>query len=47
MAGVVGGILLEQFRVRDWIRPGRYHRALTITDAGRAELAARFGVAAE
>jgi DNA-binding transcriptional ArsR family regulator len=47
MAGVVGGILLEQFRTRDWIRPGRYHRALTITDAGRAELAARFGVATD
>ena len=47
MAGMVGGILLEQFRTRDWVRPGRYHRALTITDACRAELAARFGVAAE
>lgn len=47
MAGPVGSILLDQFRRRDWIRPGRYHRALLVTPAGQAELAARFGVAAE
>jgi DNA-binding transcriptional ArsR family regulator len=47
MAGVVGGILLEQFRRRDWVRPSRYHRALTVTDAGRDQIAARFGVAPE
>lgn len=44
MAGTVGGILLEQFRERDWVRPGRYHRALIVTPKGRTELAARFGV---
>ena len=44
MAGPVGAILLEQFRSRDWVRPGRCHRALLITEAGQAELAARFGV---
>jgi len=47
MAGVVGGILLEQFRTRDWVRPGRYHRALLVTQAGRDELASRFGVVPE
>jgi DNA-binding transcriptional ArsR family regulator len=47
MAGVVGGILLQQFLSRGWVRPGRHHRALTVTDAGRAEITARFGVAPE
>jgi DNA-binding transcriptional ArsR family regulator len=47
MAGVVGGILLEQFRTRDWVRPGRYHRALLVTEKGRDELASRFGVVPE
>jgi hypothetical protein len=47
MAGTVGGILLERFRARDWVRPGRYHRALLITEAGRAEIASRFGVTPE
>jgi DNA-binding transcriptional ArsR family regulator len=44
MAGTVGGILLGQFLSRGWVRPGRYHRALIVTDEGRAEIAARFGV---
>jgi hypothetical protein len=47
MAGVVGSILLEQFLSRRWVRPGRYHRALTVTDAGRGEIAARFGIVPE
>lgn len=47
MAGAVGGILLVQFRKRDWVRPARYHRALTVTDTGRAELESRFGVTPE
>src|SRR5215472_10535692 len=47
MSGAVGGILLGQFLKRDWVRPARYHRALTVTDTGRAELASRFGVTAE
>lgn len=47
MAGAVGGILLSQFRARGWVSPGRRHRALTVTDAGRAQLASRFGVTPE
>lgn len=47
MSGAVGGILLGQFLKRDWVRPARYHRALVVTDAGRAELASRFGVTPE
>ena len=47
MAGAVGSILLEQLRTRDWVRPGRAPRALLVTEAGRAELAARFGVVPE
>jgi hypothetical protein len=44
MAGPVGGILLEQFLARDWVRRCRSSRALTMTQAGQAELAARFGI---
>jgi DNA-binding transcriptional ArsR family regulator len=44
MAGAVGGILLEQSLARGWVRRGGYSRALAITDAGQAELAARFGI---
>lgn len=47
MAGAVGGILREQFLARDWVRPGRVHRALTVTEAGRAEIGTRFGVMAD
>lgn len=47
MSGAVGGILLGQFLKRDWVRPARYHRALTVTDTGWAELASRFGVTPE
>jgi hypothetical protein len=47
MAGAVGSILLEQFRTRDWVRPGRSPRALLVTEAGQAELAARFGIVPE
>jgi hypothetical protein len=44
MAGAVGGILLGEFRGRDWVRPGRFHRSLIVTQAARAEFAVRFGV---
>jgi DNA-binding transcriptional ArsR family regulator len=47
MAGPAGAVLLDQFRRHDWVRPGRYHRAVVVTPEGRAELAARFGVTAE
>ena len=44
MSGAVGAILLSQLSENDWIRPGRCSRALIVTQAGRAELGARFGV---
>ena len=47
MAGAVGGILLEQSLARGWVRRGGPSRALAITDAGQAELAARFGIIAD
>jgi hypothetical protein len=47
MAGEVGGILLERFLSRGWVRPGRQHRALAVTDVGRTEIAAHFGVVPE
>jgi DNA-binding transcriptional ArsR family regulator len=47
MAGTVGSLLLDRFQRLDWIRPGRYNRALTVTDAGREELSARFGITPE
>jgi len=47
MAGTVGGILLKQFLGRGWVRPGRHHRALMVTDEGRDQIAARFGVVPE
>ena len=47
MAGEAGSMLLDQFRRLDWVRPGRYSRALMVTQEGRAQLAERFGVTAE
>jgi DNA-binding transcriptional ArsR family regulator len=47
MAGAVGSLVLDRFRALDWVRPGRYNRALIVTDAGREELAARFGITAQ
>jgi hypothetical protein len=31
-------------RRRDWVRAGRFGRSLTVTPAGHAESAARYGV---
>jgi DNA-binding transcriptional ArsR family regulator len=47
MAGAVGGILLGEFQRRDWVRAGRFNRSLTVTSAGHAEFAARYGVTLE
>jgi DNA-binding transcriptional ArsR family regulator len=44
MAGPAGAILLRRFRELDWVRPGRYSRAVIITPAGRDGFASRFGV---
>jgi DNA-binding transcriptional ArsR family regulator len=44
MAGTVGALLLRQLSDKDWVRPGRSSRALVVTEAGRGELAGRFGV---
>lgn len=46
MAGAVGRILLQLLRRHEWVQPSRYHRALTVTPAGREQLAARFGIEA-
>lgn len=47
MAGAVGALLLERFLRNGWVRPGRYSRALVVTDTGRSELKIRFGVTAD
>jgi len=44
MAGVAGRELLRRMLELGWVRPSRYHRALSITDTGREQLAERFGV---
>jgi DNA-binding transcriptional ArsR family regulator len=42
MAGDVGRLVMERFEHHDWVRPGGQPRVMTLTDEGRAELAARF-----
>lgn len=44
MAGVAGRELLRRMLELGWVQPSRYHRALSITNAGREQLAQRFGV---
>lgn len=44
MAGETGRLIMERFEHHDWIRPGGQPRVMALTDEGRAELAARFGV---
>jgi DNA-binding transcriptional ArsR family regulator len=47
MSGAVGALLLDRFRAMDWVRPGRYNRALVVTDTGREQFAERFGITAD
>ena len=47
MAGATGRHMLRQLERRGWVKPGRYHRALTLTTEGRDELTARFGLASD
>lgn len=47
MAGPAGRSLLSALERRGWIQAGRVPRALVLTDAGRDELAARFGIGAD
>jgi DNA-binding transcriptional ArsR family regulator len=44
LAGPVGRALLRRFEDNDWVRPSRQHRALILTEDGRAELIARLGI---
>lgn len=44
MAGAAGRELLSRMLDLGWVKPSRYHRALSITDSGREQLAERFGI---
>ncbi|OMC29689.1 transcriptional regulator [Mycobacterium sp. GA-1841] len=44
LAGGLGRALLDHFLAADWVRRAPRHRALTVTDAGRAALGERFGI---
>jgi hypothetical protein len=44
VAGPVGRELLRTFEWHGWVQPSRQHRALIITDEGRAQLTARLGI---
>ncbi|HXP98658.1 MAG TPA: winged helix-turn-helix domain-containing protein [Solirubrobacteraceae bacterium] len=44
LAGALGAALLNTFRERKWIAPRREPRALRITETGRRELVAHFGI---
>jgi len=45
LAGSLGAALADRFLALDWIRRSPQSRALTVTDAGRAGLRARLGLA--
>jgi DNA-binding transcriptional ArsR family regulator len=47
MAGAAGRGLLRQLEQHGWVKPSRYHRALTLTEEGRAQLISRFGIIQE
>jgi DNA-binding transcriptional ArsR family regulator len=47
LAGSVGAGLFRRMTQIGWLRPERHSRAVTVTEAGRAGLAKRFGVAFE
>ena len=44
MAGPAGRALLTALEQHGWVRPHRYHRALTLTDEGAAELTRLLGI---
>jgi DNA-binding transcriptional ArsR family regulator len=44
MAGAAGRELLRRMLELGWVRPSRHHRALSITDTGREQLAEHFGI---
>ncbi|WP_273732404.1 ArsR/SmtB family transcription factor [Mycolicibacterium septicum] len=44
LAGGLGRAVLDHFLAADWLRRAPRHRALTVTDSGRAALSSRFGI---
>lgn len=44
VAGGLGRAILDHFLAAEWLRRAPRHRALTVTDSGRAALGARFGI---
>ena len=46
LAGPVGRELLTVFGRQGWVQPSRHHRALILSDEGRAQLGVRFGISA-
>ncbi|MFV8052943.1 ArsR/SmtB family transcription factor [Mycobacterium sp. 48b] len=44
IAGGLGWAILDHFLAAEWLRRVPRHRALTVTDSGRAALSARFGI---
>ncbi len=44
LAGGLGRAILDHFLAAEWLRRVPRHRALKVTDSGRAALAARFGI---